>query len=305
MKLEAFALERLQSIWENRVAWNISESGVHPLRVEELAESDDERHAVLAQALGYPQTNGSPELRESIAAMYPGATAANILVTNGGSEANFVALSRLVEPGDEVVVMTPNYMQVRGVSRGFGARVVPWPLVCDMDALRWRPDLDLLDRLVTPRTTAILICQPNNPTGARLTAGELDRVCAAAARCGAWVLSDEVYRGAELADTVSASLWGRYEKSHRHERAVQGVRAAGAQDRMGRIDRGARRRAVGRTRLHQHRARRRERLPRPHRAHAGTTREAAGENPRHHPHELPAREAMDRTACGSALARAA
>ena len=44
MKLETFAMERLQSTWENRVAWNVSESGVHPLRVEEVAETDDERH---------------------------------------------------------------------------------------------------------------------------------------------------------------------------------------------------------------------------------------------------------------------
>ncbi len=63
MKLETFAMERLQSTWENRVAWNVSESGVHPLRVEEVAETDDERHALLAQGLGYPQTNGTLALR--------------------------------------------------------------------------------------------------------------------------------------------------------------------------------------------------------------------------------------------------
>ena len=59
MRFEPFAMERLQSTWENRVAWNIAESGVHPLRVEESAETDEERHAVLAQELGYTQTNGT------------------------------------------------------------------------------------------------------------------------------------------------------------------------------------------------------------------------------------------------------
>ena len=120
MKLEPFAMERLQSIWENRVAWNLSESGVHPLRVEELAVTDGERHALLAQELGYPQTNGTSELREAIASMYPGATTDHIEVTNGGSEANCIALWHLVEPGDEVVMMMPNYMQVRGLARGAG-----------------------------------------------------------------------------------------------------------------------------------------------------------------------------------------
>jgi len=90
MHLEAFVLERWQSIWENRVAWNLSESGVHPLRVEEVAISDAERHAVLTQELGYTQTNGTPELREAIATLYPGAGIDQIEVTNGGSEANFI-----------------------------------------------------------------------------------------------------------------------------------------------------------------------------------------------------------------------
>ena len=212
MKLEPFAMERLQSVWENRVAWNVSESGVHPLRVEEVAETDDERSAVLAQSLGYPQTNGTPPLRESIATMYPGATIDHIEVTNGGSEANCIALWHLVEPGDEVVMMAPNYMQVGGIARALGARVVAWPLVCDTAARRWRPDLDLLERLVTPKTRLVLVCNPNNPTGARLKPGELDGICRIASRHGAWVLSDEIYRGAELDDQVTETMWGRYER---------------------------------------------------------------------------------------------
>ena len=67
MKLETFALERFQSIWENRVAWNVSESGVHPLRVSELVNTPAHHDALLEQELGYPQTNGTVELREAIA----------------------------------------------------------------------------------------------------------------------------------------------------------------------------------------------------------------------------------------------
>ena len=70
MRLEPFAIERLKSIWEHRVAWNLAESGVHPLRVEELAASDEERRALLGQPLGYTQTNGTLELRSAIASMY-------------------------------------------------------------------------------------------------------------------------------------------------------------------------------------------------------------------------------------------
>ena len=91
MRLETFALERFQSIWENRVAWNVSESGVQPLRVSELVDTPALHDALLEQELGYPQTNGTVALREAIAAMYPGATPDHVQVTNGGSEANCVA----------------------------------------------------------------------------------------------------------------------------------------------------------------------------------------------------------------------
>jgi aspartate/methionine/tyrosine aminotransferase len=214
MNFEIFAMERLQSTWENRVAWNISESGVHPLRIEELAESAEDRAAVLAEHLGYPQTNGTAELRNLIAAMYPGATLDHVEVTNGGSEANCVAMMHLVEPGDEVVMMVPNYMQVRGLGRALGATVRPWPLVHDEKGPRprWRPDIAALESLVTPKTKVILICNPNNPTGARLTAGELDAIARAAAHAGAWVVSDEIYRGAELDGEETPTMSGRYER---------------------------------------------------------------------------------------------
>lgn len=211
MRLEPFAMERLQSTWENRVAWNLSESGVHPLRLEELADTQEDRLALFGQELGYTQTNGTVDLRQSIAAMYPGATAEHIQVTNGGAEANCIVLWHLVEPGDDVVVMVPNYMQAPGLARGLGANVRPWALVGATEG-RWRPDIETLDAMVTDRTRAILICNPNNPTGARFNAAELDAICRIAGRVGAWVLSDEIYRGAEIDGNETPSAWGRYER---------------------------------------------------------------------------------------------
>ena len=214
MKLETFEMERLQSKWEHRVAWNLSESGVHPLRVEELVESEQDRMALLAQPLGYPQTNGTVELRTLISSMYPGAGPDHVQVTNGGSEANCITLMHLLEPGDDVIVMMPNYMQVRGLARGLQCKVHHWHLVEDSSTSRprWRPDLDRLRALVTDRTRAILLCNPNNPTGARLTATELDEVCAIAGRQEAWIVSDEIYRGAELDGVETPTMWGRYER---------------------------------------------------------------------------------------------
>ena len=224
MRIEPFALERFQSIWENQVAWNISESGVHPLTVAELLESGGTQDAVLQTELGYPQTNGTVALRELIAAIYPGASTAHVQVTNGGSEANCVLLMRLVEPGDELVVLMPNYMQIPGLARALGATVREWWLRETVrsgrgqadrgDTARWAVEPDELDQLVTARTRAIVICNPNNPTGARLDADVLDAICRAASRVGAWVIGDEIYRGAERLADDTPSVWGRgYERA--------------------------------------------------------------------------------------------
>jgi len=210
MKLEQFAMERMQSTWENLVEFNLSESGVHPLTVGELVPDDDARRALLNESIRYTQSNGTVPLRAEIAALYPGATAEHVQVTNGGSEANYISTWNLVNPGDEVVLMVPNYMQTFGLARAFGATVREWPLV--NTGTRWAVDAEALERLVTPKTKLVIICNPNNPTGARFEADDLDRIAAIASRHGAWILSDEIYRGAERDGRETPSLWGRGER---------------------------------------------------------------------------------------------
>jgi aspartate/methionine/tyrosine aminotransferase len=213
MKLERFEMERMQSTFENLVEFNLSESGVRPLTPRELIEDAAGLEGLLDQPLVYTQSNGTIELRRAIAAMYPGATTEHIEVTNGGSEANFITTFNLIEKGDDVVMLVPNYMQTWGLSRAFGGTIREWRLIEDREAGRWRVDLDALETLVTPRTRMIVICNPNNPTGARLTAGELDHIARVADQHGAWILSDEVYRGAEIDGNETASMWGRSERA--------------------------------------------------------------------------------------------
>ena len=205
MKFEPFVMERSLCQWENTVRWNISESGVHPMTFAELAGDVDLGDLLL----GYPQTNGTLPLRERIAALYPGSGPDDILVTNGCAEANFLAALTTLSPGDEVVAMLPNYMQVIGACRSLGANVIPFPLV---ESDRWRPDLDAFDAAVSPKTRMIAICNPNNPTGAVLSEAEVDHIAAAANRVGAWLLADEVYRGAEVHGAESPSFWGRCDR---------------------------------------------------------------------------------------------
>jgi aspartate/methionine/tyrosine aminotransferase len=209
MQVQPFELERWQSIWENKVELNISESGVHPLTTAELIPDMDLLREVLEARQGYPQTNGSEELRAKIAAMYPGARLENVLVTCGGSEANFISTWALIEPVDEVVFMLPNYMQIAGLARAFGATVQPLWL---REKNAWGIDFDELAHLITPKTRLVAICNPNNPTGAVLSQRVREAIVAAAAKVGAWILADEIYRGAEMDGPETPSMWGSYER---------------------------------------------------------------------------------------------
>ena len=207
---QRFDMERMQSKWENVVDYNMSESGVPPTTVRGLVDDPAVVEELLTTELNYPQANGIIELREHIAALYPGATPDNVLVTVGCAEANFIATQTLLAPGDEMVVMLPNYMQIWGLGHNYGMRLKPFHL---REELGWAPDLDELNDAVSERTKLIAVCNPNNPTGYILTEAEMDGVVAAAARVGAWLLADEVYSGAErLTDTQTPSFWGRYDK---------------------------------------------------------------------------------------------
>ncbi len=206
-----FAIERMMGKWENAVDINLSESGVHPMTLAELLAMNDSGVEALANVeINYPQANGLPELRHHIAAMYDGATQDNVLVTVGAAEANYLTIHTLLNPGDEAVIMRPNYMQVWGVAKNLGVTIRDFDL---REENGWAPDLDQLESNVNAETKLIAVCNPNNPTGRIMSEAEMDAVVAAADRVGAWLLADEVYAGAEReTDTQTPSFFGRYDK---------------------------------------------------------------------------------------------
>jgi len=209
--IDLFRMERMQSLYWWQVEYDLSESGVKPLSIEDLLGGDVDPTEFLRTKLGYPLSEGSPETRERIAGWYPGATSANVTMTNGGSEANHLTLWTLMEPGDRLAFMLPNYLQGWGLGRHYGEATDTFGL--KMAEGRWVLDLDQLERAVTPKTKAVMVCTPNNPTGHVLTEEEVSAVVEAAGRVGAWLVCDEIYRGAEVdSDETSPTFWGRYEK---------------------------------------------------------------------------------------------
>ncbi len=212
MKFTPFDLEYTQSKWEQIVDFNLTESGVHPISTLDLVQGDESVIAELLKTeINYPHVNGNPELRQNIAALYDGAQGEkNVLVTVGAAEANDIIMKTLLQPGDEMATLTPTYKQVWGIAENAGHVVRPFHLRPENG---WALDIDDLNAQVNEKTKIIAIVNPNNPTGHIFTEAEMDAVVQAADRVGAWILADEVYRGAErVREDESPSFYGRYER---------------------------------------------------------------------------------------------
>ena len=137
MRQPEFDMERWQSRFENTVRCNLSDSGVLPFRFAEFCEFANVDPGDVM--LGYGPTEGTAELRARVASLYPEATADDVLITTGSAEANFLAMWRLVEPGDRVVIVQPTYGQTVGRANGLGANVTVMDV--DIDRLRYLDDV--------------------------------------------------------------------------------------------------------------------------------------------------------------------
>lgn len=209
MRIEPFEMERMQSTWENQVAFDLSESGIQPLTLRELAEMGFDLEAALDMPLGYSQSNGTPELKERLAKLYAGTTPASFEVTNGTSEANYLIALATLAAGDGFALQVPNYMQLWGVPRSLGAMVSTFRLCVEDD---WEIDWDGFERAVTPMTKLVYVSHPNNPTGKALESESMQRIVARCEEMDAWLIADEVYLGAEISKRRTQSFWGMGDK---------------------------------------------------------------------------------------------
>ncbi len=209
MEITEFTLERIQSLYENTVDYNLSDSSVHPYNLAELL-NPQQIEEMLKLELGYGWTNGSEALRQSVARLYNNKTADNVIVTNGSAEANFLLVMSLLNPGDELVVLVPNYLQIWGWAKAIGVTVKD---VLLQESLGWQPNIDDVRAALTKRTKMIAVCNPNNPTGSVLSEQTLRDLVRVAQEHELILHADEVYRGAELNGIESPSLVDLYDKA--------------------------------------------------------------------------------------------
>ncbi|MCF6222266.1 MAG: pyridoxal phosphate-dependent aminotransferase [Flavobacteriaceae bacterium] len=148
------------------------------------------------KVLEYARSEGSETYREKLAAYYKKndihVSANDIIVTTGGSEALSFTLGSITDPGDEVIIPEPFYANYSGFSTANNTKVIP--IVSTIDDGFALPKIEEFEKLITPKTKAILICNPGNPTGYLYAKEEIQKLKELVLKHDLFLIADEVYR---------------------------------------------------------------------------------------------------------------
>ena len=155
---------------------------------------------------------GLPELRDHVlaqAGLTGICTPADVLITAGAAEANYLAIMQTLQPGDEIVIETPGWPQAEVLAKAIGARITR---IERREADGWRLPIDQIADVVNDRTKMIFLTNPNNPTGDLLSSDEIAELVRIADPVGAWLLIDEVYAELEWDGPRAPSVAGMYQR---------------------------------------------------------------------------------------------
>ena len=148
------------------------------------------------EVLAYSMTEGSETYREKIAAYYAKkdihVNAKDIIVTTGGSEALSFAMGTIMDAEDEIIIPEPFYANYNGFATAAGVNVVP--IASSIDTNFALPPIKEFEKLITPKTKAILICNPGNPTGYLYSKEEILQLAEMVKKHNLFLIADEVYR---------------------------------------------------------------------------------------------------------------
>ncbi|MAI58549.1 MAG: aminotransferase [Rhodobacteraceae bacterium] len=214
MKIDTFGVEMWMNEWETKCAFNLAETCVSSLRIEELLRlsglNRDDLSALLPLKMTYGDIKGSDRLRSAISKLYTNQDIDNILITHGTIGANMLVHKTLVEPRDTVISVVPTYQQHYSIPESIGADIQILKL---KEAHGWLPDLRALRDISKDGAKLIALTNPNNPTGALISDEMLSEIAEIAREAGAWLLCDEVYRGTNQEGSgLGKSIADIYEK---------------------------------------------------------------------------------------------
>lgn len=214
MNIKPFAVEEWMNAYEDGARYNIAETCVDSVSLDELfALCSEDRQAFLehfcARRLTYGDIVGSEALREGVCGLYQSLTPSEVVPTHGAAGANYHVFCSLVSPGDGVVSIMPAYQQMYSIPEAIGADV---RLMYLRQENGYLPDLAELRSLVDVNTKLICVNNPNNPTGALMSGALLRQIVEIAKSVDAYVLCDEVYRNLTQVDGWCESIVDLYDK---------------------------------------------------------------------------------------------
>ena len=148
------------------------------------------------EVIAYSRSEGSEEYRTKIANYYAkndiSVTASDIIVTTGGSEALLFTFGSIMDADDEVIIPEPFYANYNGFSTASGINIVP--VISKIEDDFALPPISEFEKLITPKTKAILICNPGNPTGYLYSKEEIKKLAEIVKTHDLFLIADEVYR---------------------------------------------------------------------------------------------------------------
>lgn len=214
MNIKPFAVEEWMNAYETGARYNIAETCVDSISLDELFElSGTHKESFLnklcARRLTYGYIEGSPDLKEGIAALYHTIRPDEIVPVHGASGANHHVFYSLINPGDKVISIMPSYQQLYSIPASLGAKVEILHLKKENSYL---PDLKELEEMARGGVKMICLNNPNNPTGALMSPEILKKVVDIAKKSDAYLLVDEVYRHLTQDDEWQPSIVDMYEK---------------------------------------------------------------------------------------------
>ena len=148
------------------------------------------------EVLEYSRTEGSEEYREKLAKYYAKydihVTAPEIIITTGGSEALAFVMGSIMDNDEEIIIPEPFYANYNGFATAAGVTVVP--VISKIENNFALPPIEEFEKLITPKTKAILICNPGNPTGYLYSKEEIEKLAVIVKKHNLFLVADEVYR---------------------------------------------------------------------------------------------------------------
>lgn len=191
MDIAVARLEAWMRSYYHQVDHDVGSSGVRDLSMAELcAICDRDLSELNGLVFRDSESFGGHRLRAALADRWTGGDVDPVMVTHGSSEAIFLVMHLVPDPGDEVVVVEPAYQQLYDIANWRGCRIVPWPLR-RQDG--FRADLPRLRELARRRPRMIVVNFPHNPTGVTITAEEQAELVDIAAESGAWLVWDNAF----------------------------------------------------------------------------------------------------------------